>query len=297
MKRFKALLPLFLSILIVAGGFFGPAVVSRLLPDYTGQVFGGYKEESIQNIFTLGAGEKLLVYPWDVFERSSCITLQAALAEPADSPGWPEGLHELVSALPVFLKKFNLPPDFPVDWEDEILVDVRTGMVYLPEIRIPEQDSFSAAVSPSRVCYVHQIPPIPGTPADHPDELLRGYIEDARRQRAEGTAASEPAESSQPDNEWDPGLPPHNPVLSFMDSAYTMYNYTESDLPYRFSDAQDTVSRMKELFLYADYTTLSQDGETLISFYRVRQGETESLVLYYEEDYDVIAGFSLKLNS
>ena len=61
MNLIKNVLPFLLALLIVSAGFFGSGAVSRFLPDYTGQVFSGVKQEGIQNAFFSGSGSEVLV--------------------------------------------------------------------------------------------------------------------------------------------------------------------------------------------------------------------------------------------
>ena len=71
--------------------------------------------------------------------------------------------------------------------------------------------------------------------------------------------------------------------------------YLYSDFGYEFSEEENAYQVMSELIQYADYTTLSREGETLIAFSQNRRGGVDSLVLYYQENLDAITGFSLQL--
>ena len=72
--------------------FFGSGAVSRFLPDYTGRVFSGVKQEGIQNAFSPAPEAKSWCTPWNLFDRSSCLLLteamqQDAVSEPCFSAG------------------------------------------------------------------------------------------------------------------------------------------------------------------------------------------------------------------
>ena len=70
-RRAAIFLPVCLTVLILAAGFFASGAVGEFLPDYTERVFTGRQEQALQNAFYTGTGDELLVYPWDSYQASA----------------------------------------------------------------------------------------------------------------------------------------------------------------------------------------------------------------------------------
>lgn len=139
------------------------------------------------------------------------------------------------------------------------------------------------------ICYIH-LKSLDGfgesVPVENPSEKLRSYVEEARSLlKYRETSQSE---ASSPE---DVPMEKPNILLDYMDGMLYLY----SDIGYEFSEEENVYQVMSELVQYADYTTLSREGETLIAFSQNRRGGVDSLVLYYQENLDAITGFSLQL--
>ena len=63
-----------------------------------------------------------------------------------------------------------------------------------------------------------------------------------------------------------------NILLNYVDGMLYLY----SDFGYEFSEEENAYQVMSELIQYADYTTLSREGETLIAFSQNRRGGVDS---------------------
>ena len=284
MRLIKNVLPFLLALLIVSAGFFGSGAVSRFLPDYTGQVFSGVKQEGIQNAFFSGSGSEVLVYPWNLFDRSSCLLLTEAMQQDAVS----EPCFSAGKMLADFLDRAGDSPA-RIDRENRILVDPKSELLYLPETKISDHFSVSMALDSRYICYIHQ-KSLDGfgesVPVENPSEKLRSYVEEARSllkyREFSQTEASSPE---------DVPMEKPNILLNYVDGMLYLY----SDIGYEFSEEENVYQVMSELVQYADYTTLSREGETLIAFSQNRRGGVDSLVLYYQENLDAITGFSLQL--
>lgn len=285
MKFFKTALPFLLALLIVSSGFFSSGAVSRFLPDYTGQVFSGVKEEGIQNAFYSGAGSEVLVYPWNLFDQSACLTLTDATQQNAVS----ESCAAAGKTFAGFLDGSG-DPLYSLDWENRILADLKTELLYLPDTEISYGSSVSMALSSRYICYLHQKSrddSEEGVPVENPSEKLRAYVKEARSHPDYSEASQ--AESSMPQNT----PPPQTPNL-ILDYLYGM-QYLYGAFGYEFSEAEEAYQVMYDLVQDAEYTTLSREGETLLAFSRNRRGGTDSLVLYYHENLEGFTGFSLQL--
>lgn len=122
MKLIKNVLPFLLALLIVSAGFFGS-----------------------------GSGSEVLVYPWNLFDRSSCLLLTEAMQQDAVS----EPCFSAGKMLADFLDRAGDSPA-RIDRENRILVDPKSELLYLPEAEISEHISVSVALDSRYICYIHE---------------------------------------------------------------------------------------------------------------------------------------------
>lgn len=80
MKLLKRVLPLFLTAVIIVGGFLGIYGLEQLIPSYKNDIVRSDKRAVSQMLY-VEEGETLLVYPWDIYMPGKVVPLSPYLEE------------------------------------------------------------------------------------------------------------------------------------------------------------------------------------------------------------------------
>lgn len=282
-RRAAIFLPVCLTVLILAAGFFASGAVGEFLPDYTERVFTGRQEQALQNAFYTGTGDELLVYPWDSYQASACTLL-------SQDPGLTGAQAEAARGIQSTLQNSGETIS-EIDWSSRIMLNSATGMNYLPETHVDATVIVSMAFDEGSICYYHL--KHEGNRDDSfnggDDELIQKELKKAQEWLSlEYTGEEFP--------QLEDGYDTSNPFIQFITGLSAMYGNVERYSGYYFYNQAYSIQQIRSIIQTADYTTLYREGETLISFSRrTNDRYTSSVVLYYDEFYHTISGFSAKV--
>lgn len=303
----RNLLFCFLTLCIALGGVFGSRLLSRLLLGHTDPAIRQSMPQSPQNAFFLGEGSDIVIYPWDQYTPSECVSLNEFTSS------WEGPLSRLDMPSLGAAMANTLGEVFPEEVDtaalgEKIQYSDSNSMFYLPELET-EHGTVKMAVGARYITYFHidLDGDYSGQPASKPNVSARQALEEFRRWYAVGEDPAAESEASSVESViGESGEAVSYPTYIGLYEFITFYCGLEGSIRNRyplsnFFPNEQLYGVVCAALMDGTVSTLSQNGETLLSLSVPRDyygGNFEgglSLLLFYDEDNNCFTGVSLKV--